>query len=112
MSSKAICIRETLYSAIRSVSAVSWLFARSPGRDFTRNVKLPFAKLVTLILSLKDSSIICELMEHFGCTKTLVSEPAFALISIWTLSFKAGVSMMSAARSAIWWTEPMPCTLP
>ncbi len=77
MSSKAICIRETLYSAIRSVSAVSWLFARSPGRDFTRNVKLPFAKLITLILSLKGSSITCELMEHFGCTKTLVSEPAF-----------------------------------
>ena len=73
MSSKAICIRETLYSAIRSVSAVSWLFARSPGRDFTRNVKLPFAKLITLILSLKGSSITCELMEHFGCTKTLVS---------------------------------------
>ena len=77
MSSKALCIRETLYSAIRSVSAVSWLFARSPGRDFTRNVKLPFAKLITLILSLKGSSITCELMEHFGCTKTLVSEPAF-----------------------------------
>ncbi len=31
----------------------------------------------TLILSLKGSSITCELMEHFGCTKTLVSEPAF-----------------------------------
>ena len=76
MSSKAICIRETLYSAIRSVSAVSWLFAHSPGRDFTRNVKLPFAKLITLILPLKGSSITCELMEH-GCTKTLVSEPAF-----------------------------------
>ena len=47
------------------------------GRDFTRNVKLPFVKLITLILSLKGSSITCELMEHFGCTKTLVSEPAF-----------------------------------
>ena len=32
---------------------------------------------ITLILSLKGSSITCELMEHFGCTKTLVSEPAF-----------------------------------
>ena len=63
MSSKAICIRETLYSAIRSVSAVSWLFARSPDRDFTRNVKLPFAKLITLILSLKGSSITCELRD-------------------------------------------------
>ena len=29
MSSKAICIRETLYRAIRCVGAVSWLFARS-----------------------------------------------------------------------------------
>lgn len=29
MSSKAICIRETLYSAIRSVSAVSWLLRNS-----------------------------------------------------------------------------------
>lgn len=48
-----------------------------PGRDFTRNVKLPFAKLITLILSLKGSSITCEFMEHFGCTKTLVSESAF-----------------------------------
>ena len=65
MSSKAICIRETLYSAIRSVSAVSWLFARSPGRDFTRNVKLPFAKLITLILSLKGSSITCECQRQF-----------------------------------------------
>ena len=77
MSSKAICIREALYSTIRSVSAVSWLFARSPIRDFTRNVKLPFATLITLILSLKGSSIACELMEHFSCTKTLVSEPDF-----------------------------------
>ena len=79
MSSKAICIRETLYSAIRSVSAVSWLFARSPGRDFTRNVKLPFAKLITQILSLKGSSITCELMEHFGCTKSLPFEKRYRL---------------------------------
>lgn len=77
MSSKVICIREALYSAIRSVCSVSWLFARAPGHDFTRNGKLPLEKLITLILSLKGGSLASELMDHFGCSADIASVPAF-----------------------------------
>ena len=77
MSSKVICIREALYSAIRSVCSVSWLFARAPGPDFTRNGKLPLEKLITLILSLKGGSLASELMDHFGCSADIASVPAF-----------------------------------
>lgn len=77
MSSKVVCIREALYSAIRSVCSVSWLFARAPGHDFTRNGKLPLEKLITLILSLKGGSLASELLGHFGCSAAIASAPAF-----------------------------------
>ena len=76
MSSKVICIREALYSAIRFVCSVSWLFARSPGHDFTRNGKLPLEKLITLILAFKGGSLATEIMDHFGCSSDMVSVPA------------------------------------
>ena len=77
MSSKAICIREALYSSIRSICSVSWLFARTPGHDFTRKGKLPLEKLIILILSLKGGSLASEIMDHFGCSSDMVSVPAF-----------------------------------
>ena len=77
MSNKAVCIREALYSSIRSVCSVSWLFARAPGHDFTRNGKLPLEKLITLILSLKGGSLSSELLEYFGCSAGMASVPAF-----------------------------------
>lgn len=77
MSNKIVCIRESLYSAIRSVCSVSWLFARAPGHDFTRNGKLPLEKLITFILSLKGGPLASELMDHFGCSADIASVPAF-----------------------------------
>ena len=77
MSNKIVCIREALYSAIRSVCSVSWLFARAPGHDFTRNGKLPLEKLITFILSLKGGPLASELMDHFGCSADIASVPAF-----------------------------------
>ena len=77
MSNKIVCIREALYSAIRSVCSVSWLFARASGHDFTRNGKLPLEKLITFILSLKGGPLASELMDHFGCSADIASVPAF-----------------------------------
>lgn len=77
MSRKVVCIREALYSAIRSVCSVSRLFARAPGHDFTRNGKLPLEKLITLILSLKGGSLASELLDHFGRSAAIASVPAF-----------------------------------
>lgn len=70
-------IKEVLFSLIDDLASSSSLYARSPGKDFTRDRKLPFKKVITLLLSMGGGSLSNELMSCFGCTADLVSTSAF-----------------------------------
>lgn len=41
---------------------------KNPGKDFTRNRKLPFEKVIDFILCMGGESLTNELIDHFGCT--------------------------------------------
>ena len=48
---------------ISELSVCPWLFAKNPGKDFTRNRKLPFEIVVHLLISMGGNSIYKELLE-------------------------------------------------
>ena len=56
-------VKETLSSLIAELSASSAMYVKNPGRDFTRNRKLPFETVMQLLISMGGSSIYKELLE-------------------------------------------------
>ena len=70
-------IKHTLMNLINEMSQYSWLFSKTPERDFTRKRKLDFEKTVTSILNLGSSSISNELLDCFKCPARLPSASAF-----------------------------------
>lgn len=70
-------IKKKLDSAISQLSELSWMFSKNPEKDFTRNRKLPFDKVISIILSMEGGSISSELLRHFGCTSDVASSSAF-----------------------------------
>ena len=70
-------LRETLLSLIREVSKSPDLFVKNPGRDFTRNRKLPFESVVQIIISMGGNSIYKELLEAHGYDEDTATTSAF-----------------------------------
>lgn len=70
-------VKQKLDAAIAQLSEVSWMFAKHPEKDFTRERKLPFRKVVSLLLSLEGGTLTTELLKHFGCSAATASAPAF-----------------------------------
>jgi len=56
---------------------VSWMFCNRPGKDFTRDRKLPFRKVVSFMLAMEGGSLTNEMLKHFGCSATTASSSAF-----------------------------------
>lgn len=77
MKTYAETVKDTLFSLIHRISEHPWLYCRNPECDFTRDRKLPFEKMLTLLVSMGGDPIRDELMEHFGCTPDMASVPAF-----------------------------------
>ena len=77
MKSHAKYVKETLCNLIRDISKHAWLYSEDPNRDFTRNRKLPFDKMLMLLVSMGGHALRDELMSHFGCTPDMASVPAF-----------------------------------
>ena len=56
-------IKSTLRSVIRDMAKHPENFCRSPGKDFTRDRKLPFAKLLTLLVKMGGHSLRDEMLD-------------------------------------------------
>ena len=70
-------IKNTLYDLIHEMSAHYWLFAAEPRRDFSRSRKLPFEKILAMLVSMGGGSLRNELIDHFHCSADMASAPAF-----------------------------------
>lgn len=77
MLSSALELREVLTDSIHNLTSMSSLYVKNPEKDFTRNRKLSFEKVITFILCMGGGSLTNELMNYFGCTPDLVSASAF-----------------------------------
>ena len=66
-------IKNALHSVIRDMAKHPEDFSRRPGKDFTRDRKLPFEKLLTLLVkmgghSLRDEMLDCIDFEEMPAT--------------------------------------------
>ena len=70
-------IKDKLMSIIREMSATPWLFAKEAGKDFSRKRKLPFERLVLLLLGMGGGSLRSQLLTSTGYSADTVSASAF-----------------------------------
>jgi len=70
-------IRQLLNSAIDSVSAAVSDYTENPGKDFSRNRKLPAHKLIRILVSEGSSSTKNELLDFFDMDQQSPSSSAF-----------------------------------
>lgn len=70
-------IKRTLSKSIDELSMQPELCAKNAGKDFSRNRKLPFKKVVYAILSMAGKSLSNELMECFGLNSNIPTVSAF-----------------------------------
>lgn len=54
-------IKKTLFDIIDDMDKHAYLFSKRPGIDFSRRTKLPFGKMLSLIISMQGQSINKEL---------------------------------------------------
>ena len=69
--------KKKMDESLEQLCEVSWMFSRQPGKDFTRNRKLPFPKLVSFLLAMEGGTLAMELFKHFGCSPDAASASAF-----------------------------------
>lgn len=70
-------IRKKLKSCIAEISDHPEVFAKNPGKDFTRQRKLPFDQTVKAVLSMTGKSLRGELMDYFNLNLSMPTVPAF-----------------------------------
>ena len=59
-------LRNMLNSVIRDMAKHPEVFCRNPGKDFTRSRKLPFEKVLSLLLKMGGHSLRDEMLDHLG----------------------------------------------
>lgn len=69
--------KEILMSLISKMSMSPERYVKNPGKDFTRNRKLPFADVVKLLVSMGGNSIYKELLESQGYDVKTATSSAF-----------------------------------
>ena len=77
MSSQVQAVKEKLSSAIAQLCETSWMFAKDPDRDFTRERKLPLREVISVLLCMEGGSLSGELLRYFGCCQHTASSSAF-----------------------------------
>ena len=70
-------IKTTLYDLIHEMSEHYWLYVSDPERNFSRDRKLPFEKVLAMLISMGGGSLRNELIDHFHCAADMASAPAF-----------------------------------
>ena len=69
-------VKKKLNDAISQLCEVSWMFCKNPEKDFTRSRKLPFRKMISLLLSMEGGTLATEMLNHFGRFSEIASVPA------------------------------------
>ena len=77
MLDKIAITKKKLAAAISQLCEVSWMFVKCPGRDFSRERKLPFDKVISFLLAMEGGSLTTELLRYFGCSVNVASTSAF-----------------------------------
>lgn len=77
MLNSALELKKILTDLIHGLTSTTRLYVKNPGKDFTRDRKLSFEKVIAFILCMGGGSLTNELMDHFGCTADLVTTSAF-----------------------------------
>ncbi len=70
-------IKRTLKKCINEMSAHPETFVKDPGKDFTRERKLPFKQVLKAVLSMTGKSLRSELMEYFNLKTSMPTVSAF-----------------------------------
>ena len=70
-------VKRKLEESIEQLCEVSWMFSKQPEKDFTRNRKLSFPKLVSFLLAMEGGTLTTELLKRFGCSLDTASASAF-----------------------------------
>lgn len=70
-------IKRTLKKCINEISAHPETFVKNPGKDFTRERKLPFEQVLKSVLSMTGKSLRGELMEYFNLKTSMPTVSAF-----------------------------------
>ena len=70
-------IKTTLYDLIHEMSEHYWLYVTDPERNFSRDRKLPFEKVLAMLISMGGGSLRNELIDHLHCSADMASAPAF-----------------------------------
>ena len=77
MSRQIQAVKEKLNSAITQLCEVSWMFAKDPARNFTRERKLPLREVISILLCMEGGSLSGELLRYFKCSQHTASSSAF-----------------------------------
>lgn len=70
-------VKDALYASIQDLSQYKWFFSNAPEKDFTRNRKLPFEKMISAILAFRGGTLNHEMSDLFGLEPTLATSSAF-----------------------------------
>ena len=70
-------LKELLYSEIESVTARRGDFCFNPDKDFIRNRKFPFHKIIKTIIGMESKSLTNEIIDAFDANPNLPSASAF-----------------------------------
>ena len=68
---------ELLYSAVNYVSDTFKDYVRNPRKDFSRVRKLPFDKMLKIIIGMGGASLANELIEEYDALEHMATVPAF-----------------------------------
>ena len=77
MSSICKKAKKALRAAIQETEQRKAQFLRCPDKDFTRNRKLPFSRMLRIMIGLAGGSLTNELMDFFHCSPQMASSSAF-----------------------------------
>jgi hypothetical protein len=70
-------VKNKLLSPVQNLADLSWLYVKNPGKDFTRNWKLPFETVIEILLSMGGGTLSKELYEFFDYDVNAASSSAF-----------------------------------
>ena len=77
MESKSISVKKKLISLIHEISQTPDLFVKNPGKDFTRNRKLPMETMLKLLISIGGGSLAKELLAFHDFDPNTATTSAF-----------------------------------
>ena len=77
MYNRIASVKQELDDAITQLCKKAGMFSKNPGKDFSRNRKLPFRTVISLLLSMEGGTLKTELLDFFGCSADAASSSAF-----------------------------------